>query len=207
MGRACHHITFLWNFYTKFSYYRIEVTAFAKESRLLMLVMLLGCCLSCHQAMCRGPLVFTPDSSLGLISFHWPWCSVTSNCDHQPRITHPWVKPGKWGFPGGSVVKNLPASAGDAGDSSLVPGLGRSPGGGNGNPFQYSCLENPMDRQAWQSPVNGVTKGQTGLSTHTCYLGHRCQAWLILIISTYCPEVGLSWTLSHEAQKCCITYI
>jgi len=46
------------------------------------------------------------------------------------------------GFPGGTVVKNLPANAVDAG---LIPGLGRSPGGGNGSPLQYSCLENPMD--------------------------------------------------------------
>ena len=57
------------------------------------------------------------------------------------------------GFPGGSVVKNLPASVGDTG---LIPGSGRSPGGGNGNPLQHSCLENPMDRGAcWaivQSP-------------------------------------------------------
>ena len=53
------------------------------------------------------------------------------------------------GFPGGSVVKNPPANVGDMG---LIPGLGRSPGGGNGNPHQYSCLENPMDRGAWQAP-------------------------------------------------------
>ena len=49
-------------------------------------------------------------------------------------------------FPGGSAVKNLPAEEGDVG---LIPGLGRSPGEGNGNPLQYSCLENPMDRGAW----------------------------------------------------------
>ena len=52
------------------------------------------------------------------------------------------------GFPGGSVVKNLPANAGDMGDVGLIPRSRRSPGGGNGNPFQYSCLENPMDREA-----------------------------------------------------------
>ena len=50
------------------------------------------------------------------------------------------------GFPGGSVVKNLPANAGDAKDKGLIPGSGRFLGGGNGNPLQYSCLENPMDR-------------------------------------------------------------
>ena len=59
------------------------------------------------------------------------------------------------GFPGGSVVKNLPANAGDVGS---IPGSGRSPGEGNGNPLQYSCLENPMDRGAWQATVHGVAK-------------------------------------------------
>jgi len=51
------------------------------------------------------------------------------------------------GFPGGAVVKKLPA---DAGNLSLIPGAERSPGEGNRNPFQYSCLENPTDRRAWQ---------------------------------------------------------
>ena len=59
------------------------------------------------------------------------------------------------GFHGGSMVKNPPANAGDMG---LIPGLGRSPGEGNGNPFQYSCLENPMDRGAWWATVHGVAK-------------------------------------------------
>ena len=59
------------------------------------------------------------------------------------------------GSPGGSVVKNLPANAGDLG---LVPGLRRSPGEGNGNPLQYSCLENSMDRGAWQATVHEVAK-------------------------------------------------
>ena len=57
-------------------------------------------------------------------------------------------------------VKNLPANAGDAGDLGLIPALGRSPGGGNGNPFQYSCLGNPVDRGAWQATVHSVTKNQ-----------------------------------------------
>ena len=55
----------------------------------------------------------------------------------------------RWGFPGGSMVKTPPGNAGDAGDPGLIPGSGRSPGGGHGNPLQYSCLENPMDRGAW----------------------------------------------------------
>ena len=57
--------------------------------------------------------------------------------------------------------KNLPASAGDAGDTGSIPGLGRSPGGGHGNPLQCSCLENPMDRGAWQATVHRVTQSQT----------------------------------------------
>ena len=63
--------------------------------------------------------------------------------------------------PGDLPVKNLPVNAGDAG---LIPGLRRSPGGGNGNPLQYSCLKNPMDRAAWWATVQGVTKSQTRLS-------------------------------------------
>ena len=59
------------------------------------------------------------------------------------------------------VVKNLPASAGDIRDSGSIPGLGRSPGEGNGNPLQYSCLENPMDREAWQAIVHRVAKSWT----------------------------------------------
>ena len=62
------------------------------------------------------------------------------------------------GFPDGSVVKNLPANAGAAGDMGSIPRLGRSPRGGNGNPLQYSCLENSMDRGACQAPVPGGYK-------------------------------------------------
>ena len=65
------------------------------------------------------------------------------------------------GFPGVTVVKNLPANAEYAGDAGLIPGLGRSPGGGNSNPLQYSCLENSMDRGAWQSTIHGVTDSDT----------------------------------------------
>ena len=65
------------------------------------------------------------------------------------------------GFPGGSVVKNLPANAGDTGDLGSIPGSGRSPGKGNGNPLQDSCLGNPMDRGAWQATVHGVVKSRT----------------------------------------------
>ena len=56
------------------------------------------------------------------------------------------------------MVKNLPANAGEIGDAGLIPDSGRPPGGGNGIPLQYSCLENPRDRRAWRATVRGVKK-------------------------------------------------
>ena len=64
-------------------------------------------------------------------------------------------------FPGGTVVKNLPASSGDIRDTGSIPESGRAPGGGHGNPLQHSCLENPMDRGDWQAMVQGVAKSRT----------------------------------------------
>ena len=79
-------------------------------------------------------------------------------------------------FPGGSDGK---ASAYSAGDLGSIPGLGRSPGEGNGNSLQNSCLENPMDRGAWQATVHGVAKSQTRLSDFTFtfhYRGLECKS-------------------------------
>ena len=67
-------------------------------------------------------------------------------------------------IPGGTVVKNPPANAGDARDTGSIPASGRFAGGGPGNPLQYSCLENPMDREARQATVYRVTKSQIGPS-------------------------------------------
>ena len=67
------------------------------------------------------------------------------------------------------VVKNLLADAEDLGDAGSIPGSGRSPGGGNGNPLQYSCLENPMDREAWRATVHEVTKSQTRMNGRTVH--------------------------------------
>ena len=64
------------------------------------------------------------------------------------------------------MIKNLPANAGDARYLGSIPGLGRSPAGGDGNPPQYSCLGNPMDRGAWRATVHGVAKSRTRLSLH-----------------------------------------
>jgi len=71
------------------------------------------------------------------------------------------------GFPGSSEVKE---SACNAGELSLILASGRSPEEGNGNPLQYSCLENPMDRGAWWATVHGVAKSQTRLSDFTSYI-------------------------------------
>ena len=83
-------------------------------------------------------------------------------------------------FPGGSDGK---VSVYNAGDLGSVPGLGRSPGEGNDNPLQYYCLENPMDRGAWQATVHGVAKSQTRLSDFT-----------FLSLVTFCDN--LHWVLN-----------
>ena len=83
---------------------------------------------------------------------HTQW---TENIVSSPLYRYLHRITGPLGFLGGSVVKNLPANAGEAG---LIPGQGRSPGEGNGNPLQYSCLGNPMDRGAWWAAVHGVTE-------------------------------------------------
>ena len=88
------------------------------------------------------------------------------------------------GLPGGSVIKNAPANARDMG---LIPGLGSSPGGRNGNTFQYYCLDNSMDRGAWQATVHEVAKCQTWLSdwacvcmyTHTHTHTHTCTHMMV----------------------------
>ena len=87
------------------------------------------------------------------------------------------------------VVKNLPANAGDRSDTGLIPGSGRLPWGGNGNPLQYSCLGNPMDRVAWWAAVHRVAKSQTRteVTSHTCTLLVRKQC-----LQTY-MTVTLIW--------------
>ena len=88
------------------------------------------------------------------------WGGVEYVCDYMT------TSPKQVGFPGGAAVKNPPVNAGDAGDMGSIPALGRSPGKGNGNLLQYSCLENPMDRGAWQVIVSGVAESLTRLSMH-----------------------------------------
>ena len=77
------------------------------------------------------------------------------------------LRPGFYlvGFPNGSAGEESACNAGDTEDMSSIPGLGRFPGEANGNPLQYSCLKNPMDKRAWWATVHGVAKSQTRLSS------------------------------------------
>ena len=90
-----------------------------------------------------------------------PWSEWKLISPSKQRRKRTWVK--KEGFPGGSAVKHLSANAGGA---CLIPDPGRSPGEGNGNPLQYSCLGNPMHRGAWQATLHGIAKSQIRLSTY-----------------------------------------
>ena len=102
------------------------------------------------------------------------------NCGDKVAAGRPGIPvtkinpPEQWqGFPGGSVVKNLPANARDTGEVGSIPGLERSPGEGNGNPLQYSCLENSMDRGVWQATVHGVSElDRLSVCTHTHICTH-----------------------------------
>ena len=96
------------------------------------------------------------------------------------------------GFPGGSVVKNPPAKTGDAGDMGLIPGLGRFPGG-NGNPLQYSCLENPLDRGVWKATVHEVSKSWTWLSDWAYTHMYICMGVCLYLTSFF--FIWLWWVL------------
>ena len=96
--------------------------------------------------------VFLPGNFHG---FYSPWGRQESDTTEQLSLTHSC-------FPGDASGKE-PATPGDIRDLGLIPGSGRLPGEGNGNPLQYSCLENPVDRGAWWATVHGVAKSQTRL--------------------------------------------
>ena len=101
-------------------------------------------------------------------------------------------------------LKNPPANAGDSGDVGSIPGWGRSPGEGHGNPLQYSCLENPMNRGAWRAAFHGVSKCVMRLSTHThtkglirtyrvCFV---CGGWVVSMVA-----VKIHFPKSHRFAK------
>ena len=99
-----------------------------------------------------------------------------------------------WGFPHGSVVNKPPANAKDAGEEGSIFGSRRSPGEGNGNPLQYSCLGNSMDRGSWQAIVHGVVKSQTWLSAHTHTHTHT-------VFKTYCVPATFTRYLAISTFK------
>ena len=95
------------------------------------------------------------------ISFFYSACFSSQFCKDLVYIYKPH------GFPGASDAKESTCNVGDQGSMvqmGSIPGSGKSPGEGNGNPLQYSCLEDPMDRGAWQAAIHGVSKSQTRLS-------------------------------------------
>ena len=137
-----------------------------------------------------------PWSSRTMLFLLWtcsvPFCSYLLLFRGCPLSLLLLIVPLVWGSPDGSVVSNLPANAGDAGDAGSIPGSERSLGGRIGNPLQYSCLKNPMDRGVWRATVHGVAKSQTQLSelaTHTyiALLGREdvIRAWFCLVIVAF----------------------
>ena len=94
----------------------------------------------------------------GRLNFLFPFES-SQNEWIKSFLKHSFSKPSwkSWGFPGGSDGKESTCNAGDTGDLGLIPESGRSPGGGNGSPFQYSCLGNLIDRGDWWATVHGIT--------------------------------------------------
>ena len=102
------------------------------------------------------------------------------------------------------VVKNPSANAGDVRDKSSIPGLGKSPGEGNGNPLQYSCVENPMDRGAWRATVHRVAKSRTRLKRLSMQ-AHMIRLYLSALPVTLARS-DLTWMLatgSHPAPQLC----
>ena len=140
---------------------------------------------------------------------------------HMWVIVCVWVW-GRGSFPDGLVVKNLPT-----GDSGSIPRLGRSPGGGRGNPLRYSCLENPTDRGAWWATVHGFAESDMSeVTEYACVCVWLCVLWCVTICIVVCEcmwQLGWQWQLaqSHvkdgqelskatdigEWSSCCISYL
>ena len=125
---------------------------------------------------------------------YWTWRVSMKPCDD---LNH-WdlgIITLTLGLPGGTFVKNLPASVGGVRDTGSVPGSGRFPEGGNGTPLQYSCLENSTHRRAWWAAIPGVTKSNTQLSTHA----HTPQHYLgILTDPPSKPRLGYKYKIQRN---------
>ena len=109
----------------------------------------------------------SPSNTSVVFTLPWPsWTALLGelSCCPERKSTFQWRAKLETGLSQRLSGKECPCNAGDAGDTGLIPGSGRSPGEGNGNPFQFSCLENSMDRGAWWVTVHGVAKNWTRLS-------------------------------------------
>ena len=136
----------------------------------------------------------------------WLYTRTSPDDQHQNQTDY-ILRSQKWssiqllktlGFPDGSADKKSTCNAGDKGDMGSIPGLGRSPREGNGDPLQYSCPENPMDRAAWQVTVHGVTKSGTHLSSPLVL------CWLFAQMSTQDLQptsFPVPWELRQELAR------
>ena len=98
------------------------------------------------------------------------------------------------------LVENPPANAGDVKDMGSIPGSGRSPGEGNGNPLQYSCLENPMDRGAWRATIHRVAMSRTRLKRLNTW--HACTLWVCSpLILTTAPWTGIILSIFYLENR------
>ena len=142
--------------------------------------------------------VLLPGKSHGLRSLvgYSPWGCKESDTTERLHFTSSykfliflWREFLRPGFPGGTVIKNLPANAGAAGDLGSTPVSERSPGGGNGSPLQSSCLGNPTDRGAWQATVHRVAKNRTWLSNWAHRRTRLIGPYVRLVNSSLCLPV------------------
>ena len=137
------------------------------------------------------------------LCFRWRGCTVKFRIKFKIKSIFVNSYLCHWCFPGGTVVKNLPAIAGDMG---LIPGSGRSPGEANGNLLQYSCLGNPMDRGAWWATIHRVTKSWTRLSTLMPTYTYLLHVWCFILSCTtgkdlfFC-QVLLTYPLPYLFQS------
>ena len=119
----------------------------------------------------------------------WRSSNTTVIVLHELFLTCPFHS---MGSPGGTVVKNPPASAGDTGVAGSILGLGRSPGEGNGNPLQYSCLGNSMNRGAWWATVHGIAN-ESNTAEQQAWHPTQWYSVLLVYVAVYITILSMKW--------------